>query len=137
MPLEKINKTFTEHLKRLSRENRSKGPEKILSGIVPPDKTKGTRYHISGEGKKEFLRMNSNSYLGLGLNKDVIRAEEEAVHLYGCGPGAVRFISGTSEVHRNLEKALAQFHQRKDCLLLIQHTAPSWEHSRHWCRKIP
>jgi len=64
-------------------------------------------------GDKEFLRMNSNSYLGMGLRKEVIETEEEAARKFGSGPGAVRFISGTYEPHIELEKRLARFHNRE------------------------
>jgi glycine C-acetyltransferase len=56
--------------------------------------------------------MNSNNYLGLALHSTVKAAEEQAVHLYGTGPGAVRFISGTWEPHVALERKLAAFHDR-------------------------
>jgi len=54
--------------------------------------------------------MNSNNYLELALHSTIKAAEEQAVHLYGTGPGAVRFISGTWEPHVALERRLAAFH---------------------------
>ena len=48
--------------------------------------------------------MNSNSYLGMGLRAEVVRAEEEATAEFGAGPGAVRFISGTYRAHVDLER---------------------------------
>jgi len=57
--------------------------------------------------------MNSNSYLGMSLRKDVIEAEEAAAKEFGVGPGAVRFISGTYKVHTQLEERLAKFHNRE------------------------
>ncbi|UPT78633.1 aminotransferase class I/II-fold pyridoxal phosphate-dependent enzyme [Sulfurovum sp. XGS-02] len=61
--------------------------------------------------------MNSNSYLGLSINKDVIQAEEEASYRFGSGPGAVRFISGTFEPHVTLEKKLATFCSREAAMI--------------------
>jgi glycine C-acetyltransferase len=61
--------------------------------------------------------MNSNSYLGLGLHPDVMRAEEEATRKFGAGPGAVRFISGTYEAHVSLERRLAAFHGRESAMV--------------------
>jgi glycine C-acetyltransferase len=63
------------------------------------------------------MRMNSNSYLGLGLRSDVIAAEEEGSRAYGAGPGAVRFISGTYDVHVELERKLAAFHGREAAMI--------------------
>jgi glycine C-acetyltransferase len=53
----------------------------------------------------------------MSLNKEVIKAEEEAAEKFGAGPGAVRFISGTYSVHKALEKKLADFHGREDCMI--------------------
>lgn len=61
--------------------------------------------------------MNSNSYLGLSLHPEVIKAEEEAVRRFGAGPGAVRFISGTCKPHVELEKRLAAFHGREEGMI--------------------
>src|SRR5690606_14122654 len=58
-----------------------------------------------------------NSYLGMGLRPELIRAEEEAVRAYGVGPGAVRFISGTYAPHVELERELARFHRREDAVV--------------------
>jgi len=72
---------------------------------------------LEGYGDAPYLRMNSNAYLGLGLDPRVIRAEAEAVESYGAGPGAVRFISGTYRPHVELEKKLAAFHGRETAML--------------------
>jgi glycine C-acetyltransferase len=61
--------------------------------------------------------MNSNSYLGMSLREEIIQEEEKVAKKYGVGPGAVRFISGTFQSHRELEKKLAAFHQREDAML--------------------
>jgi len=117
MSLKKLNRLLNNHLETLAREHRLKGPEIIISEVILSENMKGTRYRIVGEGERKYLRMNSNSYLGLSRNREVIQASEENAHRYGCGPGAVRFISGTCEVHHRLEKALAKFHGREDCIL--------------------
>ena len=61
--------------------------------------------------------MNANSYLGLSLLREVQEAEERAVHAYGTGPGAVRFISGTWAPHVELEQRLAAFHGRGKAII--------------------
>ena len=53
--------------------------------------------------------MNSNGYLGLALRPELAAAEEAAVHRYGTGPQAVRFIGGTYLPHVQLESRLAAF----------------------------
>ncbi len=78
---------------------------------------KGPRFLLEGYGAQPFLRMNSNSYLGLSFDAEVRAAEDEAVRQYGTGPGAVRFISGTWSMHVALERRLAEFHGREAAML--------------------
>jgi len=85
--------------------------------VKKPSDGKGPRYLLKGFGNKEFIRMNSNSYLGMSLREDIIKVEEETARKFGVGPGAVRFISGTFQPHRDLEKALARFHAREEAMI--------------------
>lgn len=117
MPLSRITKTFDQELEQLKNEGRAKGKEFIITDIKKPEGEKGPRFFLKGYGNKEFIRMNSNSYLGMSLKEEIIKIEEEAAKKYGVGPGAVRFISGTYLPHRELEKALAQFHSREDAMI--------------------
>ena len=112
MTLNKLNKALSLNVKELEQTGRAKGEEKVITKVIKPKDGKGPRYLLEGFGDKEFLRMNSNSYLGLPLRKDMIDAEEEAAKEFGVGPGAVRFINGTFKVQIDLEKRLAEFHGR-------------------------
>jgi glycine C-acetyltransferase len=85
--------------------------------VVAPQGGHGPRYLLEGEGEKPFLKMNSNNYLGMGLREVVVEAEEAAVRRFGCGPGAVRFISGTYAPHVALEARLASFHGREAAMI--------------------
>lgn len=67
---------------------------------------------------EQYLIFNSNDYLGLRLHPQLKKAEHEASETYGTGPGAVRFISGTLKVHKELEEALARFHGKEDAIVL-------------------
>ena len=117
MTLSGLENILSDHLNELKLKGALKGREKVISKVIPPKDGYGPRYHLKGEGEKMFLQMNSNSYLGLSFNEEVIKAEEEASHHYGTGPGAVRFISGTYEPHVELEKKLAQFHSREAAMI--------------------
>lgn len=68
------------------------------------------------QGKKVHI-FNSNDYLGLRHHKTVKEGEQKASEQFGAGPGAVRFISGSLSIHRELEKKLAQFHGRDDAMI--------------------
>ncbi|MFN3284185.1 MAG: aminotransferase class I/II-fold pyridoxal phosphate-dependent enzyme, partial [Pseudothermotoga sp.] len=104
-------------LQQLKDEGRAKGKEFIVTDIKKPEGEKGPRFFLKGYGNKEFIRMNSNSYLGMSLREEIIQIEEQTARKYGVGPGAVRFISGTYLPHRELEKKLAQFHSREDAMI--------------------
>ena len=51
----------------------------------------------------------SNNYLGLAADRRLRMAAKEAIDRYGVGPGAVRSIAGTMELHKELERELAKF----------------------------
>jgi glycine C-acetyltransferase len=117
MPTLRLETVLNERLKELGRSGRLKGEESVIAGVIQAGNGKGPRYLLKGHGDRPFLRMNSNSYLGLALNAKVRAAEEDAARRYGTGPGAVRFISGTWEPHVALEHRLAAFHERPAAML--------------------
>lgn len=117
MPLDKLNKWASEKLSQLERDGTAKGRESIINRVERPSCTQGPRYFLEGEGTKEFIKMNSNSYLGMSLNEEVIKAERESAEKFGVGPGAVRFIHGTFKPHVELETKLAAFHRREACMI--------------------
>lgn len=55
------------------------------------------------------LNFCSNNYLGLANHPRIVRAAKQAADKYGVGPGAVRSIAGTLDLHLELEKRLAAF----------------------------
>jgi glycine C-acetyltransferase len=110
-------KLVTAEMERLRKTGGAKGREDVISGVLPLHDEKGPRYTLEGHGETPFLRMNSNSYLGLSLHRAVMDQEERAVTAFGAGPGAVRFISGTWSPHVELEARLASFHGREAAIL--------------------
>jgi len=125
MSLEKLNILLNKEVGLLKEKGTAKGKETVVTGLKPADGKKGTRYFIQGKGKKEFIRMNSNSYLGMSLRKDVIKAEEKAARQFGAGPGGVRFISGTYKAHILLEEKVAEFHSREEAMIFSSAYAAS------------
>ncbi len=63
---------------------------------------------VTMEGK-EVVLLSSNNYLDLANHPEVKRAAREALEAFGCGAGASRLISGTMELHAELETKLAEF----------------------------
>ncbi|MFZ2077821.1 MAG: aminotransferase class I/II-fold pyridoxal phosphate-dependent enzyme [Xanthobacteraceae bacterium] len=117
MPTQGLSKVLAARLAQMAQSGRLKGNESVLRAIIPAQSGSGPRYLIEGEAEKPFLRMNTNSYLGMALRSEVIAMEEQAAASYGTGPGAVRFIGGTWSPHVALEQRLAAFHGRKAAML--------------------
>ena len=88
MPIHGLTEALARRLQDMERDGRLKGPESVVAGFVPPKDGRGPRFLIEGEGNKPFLRMNSNSYLGMALRSEIADAEDKAVDNYGTGPGA-------------------------------------------------
>ncbi len=100
-------KAMQSEVSRIDGTKTQKRQEKVIEGFT---KDVSPRALIDG---REVRIFNSNDYLGLRHHPKVKKAEHEASELYGAGPGAVRFISGSLKVHRDLENALAKFHGRE------------------------
>ncbi len=108
MTMKRLDKALAEELKGLKEEGREKNPERIITEYIGPEGVWGPRYKLAGE-EGNFIRMNSNSYLSLSNNREVMAAADKATRDFGVGPGAVRFIDGTFGHHIGLEKRIADF----------------------------
>ena len=111
MSLVALDKALRLELETLEAEGRAKPPERVIVGCISPQGDKGPRYKLQGSDR-EFIRMNSNSYLSLSNHPEVMKAADEATHRLGVGPGAVRFIDGTFSYHVALEERIARFLQK-------------------------
>lgn len=117
MPYERFSQFLQNQIDELNSTGTAKGKELVVTDVLKADGKRGPRFKLDGYGGTEFIRMNSNSYLGLQFQEHMLKAEEDGAQKYGVGPGAVRFISGTYQPHIDLEKRLAKFHGRDDCML--------------------
>ncbi len=113
MPQDRLSRALEAHVEALEAKGTAKGAETVVRRVLPASAERGPRFLLEGAGEREFIRMNSNSYLGMGLRREVVEAEERATREFGAGPGAVRFISGTYAPHVALERRLAAFHGRE------------------------
>lgn len=117
MTLAKLEALLRDRLSEMQANGIAKGKEKIITGFKSAENGFGARLSLQDYPGRMFLRMNANAYLGLSTHPAVIAAESQAVECFGTGPGAVRFISGTYEPHIDLEKRLAEFHDRNAAML--------------------
>jgi len=108
MSLHKLSAALTAEVSALEREGRTKAPERVITGYIPPADGRGPRYRLRGSDG-DYIRMNSNSYLSLSFHPALLEAADEASHAFGVGPGAVRFIDGTFAPHVELEASVARF----------------------------
>jgi glycine C-acetyltransferase len=70
--------------------------------------------HVGG---REVINFCANNYLGLADHPAVIEAAHDGLRRYGYGMASVRFICGSTDVHRQLEGALARFLGKEDAIL--------------------
>ncbi len=68
----------------------------------------------SGE---DVVIMCANNYLGLSSHPEVIQASKDALDSHGYGMSSVRFICGTQDLHKDLEKKIAEFYGTEDTIL--------------------
>jgi glycine C-acetyltransferase len=68
-------------------------------------------------GKKKYLNFCANNYLGLSGSEKMTQAAKKALEKYGFGLSSVRFICGTQDVHKKLEKKTAEFVGMDDAIL--------------------
>jgi glycine C-acetyltransferase len=74
----------------------------------------GARIRVKG---RELLNFCANNYLGLSSHPEVIAAAHRALDQWGYGTSSVRFICGTQEIHKELERKLADFLRQDDAIL--------------------
>ncbi|MBQ3939428.1 MAG: aminotransferase class I/II-fold pyridoxal phosphate-dependent enzyme, partial [Clostridia bacterium] len=75
------------------------------------------RARIDTTKVKGVLNMCANNYLGLANNPEIIAAAKASYDKWGYGLSSVRFICGTQQIHKELERKLADFLEMDDCIL--------------------
>jgi glycine C-acetyltransferase len=83
--------------------------ERVLSGA------QSARVQV-GDGRP-VLNLCANNYLGLASHPEVIQAAHEALDRWGYGLSSVRFICGTQQIHKQLERRLSEFLGTEDTIL--------------------
>jgi glycine C-acetyltransferase len=83
--------------------------ERLLAG--PQDS------EIVLQGGRKVLNFCANNYLGLADHPDIIQAAKDSLDDHGFGMASVRFICGTQDLHKQLEKVIADFHGKDDTIL--------------------
>jgi glycine C-acetyltransferase len=66
---------------------------------------------------QKVLNFCSNNYLGLSSHPDVVKAAKDTLDSHGFGMSSVRFICGTQDIHKELERKIAEFYGTEDTIL--------------------
>lgn len=66
---------------------------------------------------QEVLNFCANNYLGLSAHPEVIQAAKDTMDTHGFGMSSVRFICGTQDIHKELERTIADFYGTEDTIL--------------------
>lgn len=104
--------TFKSHLEQELSEIREAGLYKTERVITSPQKA-----DITVNNSQEVLNFCANNYLGLSDNPRIIEAAKAALDKRGYGMSSVRFICGTQDIHKELEKSIADYFGTEDTIL--------------------
>jgi len=103
---------FQKHLQKTLQEIKDAGLYKNERVIVTPQSSA-----IKVEGGKDVINFCANNYLGLADNAELIQAAKERMDERGYGMASVRFICGTQDTHKQLERAISEFFGTEDTIL--------------------
>jgi glycine C-acetyltransferase len=101
-----------EHLQKEIKEIREAGLYKNERIITSPQEAS-----IQISTGETVLNFCANNYLGLSNHPELISAAKEALDSHGFGMSSVRFICGTQDLHKTLEKKVAEFFGTEDTIL--------------------
>ena len=105
---EQTKKYYSDILKNIETEGLYK-KERII--------TSPQSANIQVTGGHKVLNMCANNYLGLANNPEIIQAAKESFDKWGFGLSSVRFICGTQQIHKELEKKISEFLETEDTIL--------------------
>jgi glycine C-acetyltransferase len=101
-----------EYLKNTIQQIEQDGLYKAERVITTPQ---GSKVQVSGG--KEVINMCANNYLGLSSHPDIVNAARSSYDEWGYGLSSVRFICGTQQIHKLLEKKISGFLGTEDTIL--------------------
>ncbi|MCO5290559.1 MAG: glycine C-acetyltransferase [Chitinophagaceae bacterium] len=106
-----MNENFTQRIASEIDEIKASGLYKSERIIESPQ---GAEIIVNG---KTVLNFCANNYLGLSSHSDVIKAAHKTIDERGYGMSSVRFICGTQDIHKELEKKISEFLGTEDTIL--------------------
>jgi len=107
-----MTKTILKHLSDEAHALETQGLFKSERIIVSPQQAE-----IKVDSGKTVINLCANNYLGLANHPALIKAAHEALDSHGLGLASVRFICGTQDLHKRLEKTVSEFLKTEDTIL--------------------
>lgn len=104
---------FQKHLQKELQDIKDAGLYKNERVIITPQSSDIEVENVEGE----VLNFCANNYLGLADNSRLIEAAKKAMDKRGFGMSSVRFICGTQDLHKELEKAISDYFKTEDTIL--------------------
>ena len=104
--------SFKKHLENQLDEIKEAGLYKAERIIVSPQGPE-----ITLDTGRKVLNFCANNYLGMSNSAELIKAAREAMDTHGYGMSSVRFICGTTDLHKKLERKIAEFFGTEDTIL--------------------
>jgi len=101
-----------DHLKKELSDIREAGLYKEERIIVSPQQAE-----IQLDSGQNVLNFCANNYLGLSNHPELIKAAKDGLDSHGFGMSSVRFICGTTDLHKTLERKIAEFFGTEDTIL--------------------
>lgn len=106
---------FQEHLQATLKDIKEAGLYKTERVIITPQ---SSAIQVAGvDAPVDVINFCANNYLGLADNPELIAAAKQVMDERGYGMSSVRFICGTQDTHKALEKAIADFFGTEDAIL--------------------
>jgi len=101
-----------EHLQNTIEQIKQDGLYKDERIITTPQSSK-----IKVTTGQEVINMCANNYLGLSSHPEIVKAAQSSYDEWGYGMSSVRFICGTQQIHKILEKKISEFLGTEDTIL--------------------
>jgi len=105
-------KNFKPYLKSEIIKTKNSGLYKKERIITSPQNSA-----INTNKDKDIINLCANNYLGLSSHPEIINAAKKTIDSHGYGMSSVRFICGTQDIHKKLEKVISQFLGTEDTIL--------------------
>ena len=102
-----IKSRLENELKEIKESGRYKDERNIVS----------KQNSLISTEKLDVINFCANNYLGLASNQEIIDAAKTTMDQYGFGLASVRFICGTQNIHKELEKTISSFLETEDTIL--------------------